>query len=93
MQGRKDSDSDLDFFHTIKWHSQERSDDANLQVAVAGGVEDASVVAPVARAAAKQCFAIQFNPPRGRTAAEHHYVMSRTRERKLELNAEENIQP
>ena len=61
-----------------------RSDNANLEVAVAvgaaGKVEDASVLAPVPRAAVKRVIAIKLELPRG--------VASRMRERKLELNSE-----
>ena len=69
-----------------------RSDDANLGGAVAtvvaGIVEDASVVAPVAGSAAKRIFAIELKRPRERREGEPHYVAFRMREMTLELNSE-----
>ena len=71
-----------------------RSYDANLEVAVAAGaprkVQKASVVAPVARAAAKPVFAIELRWPWERTEAEYHHVAFAMRERTL-LNSERRV--
>ena len=62
------------------------SDNANLKVVAAAGaagtVEDASVLAPVARSAAKRFLAIKLKRPSKRTETGHHNVVSRMRERK-----------
>ena len=91
-----DSDSVLDvvFPHTeaaLVDVKRLHSDSANkllLLLELQAHVEDASVLAPVARAAAKRLVAIKLREPRRRTEAEHHSVSSRMRERKLEISSE-----
>ena len=62
-----------------------------MAAAAAGTVEDACVLSPVARAAAKRFLAILVIRPRERTEIEQHHVAPRMRERK-EIKAQCNKQ-